>query len=210
MHPDAHAPLIDSPLIDSPPQETMTEQDVYKLALQLAQDIAPRYGLDVVKLARFTTAVVNVETGRTYNPSLKNKTSSARGLMQVLSCTQRWMEEKLSLPFAPQSVALGSSCKQYAKKNPPQVSPDKDRMYEPGYNMRIGMMYAAYQLKRYGQDERKAAHAYNQGSFNGSSAGSAYASTVLSRKSGIDFAAHERSFQDVYAEASRTRHYEFR
>lgn len=188
----------------------MTEEDVYRLALQVAQDIAPRYGIDVVKLARFTTAIVNVETGRTYNPLLKNKSSSARGLMQVLSCTQRWMEEKLSLPFAPQSVALGSSCKQYAKKNPPQIAPDKDRMYEATYNLRIGMMYAAYQLKRYGLDERKAAHAYNQGNFNNSSAGAQYASTVLARKNGIDFATHESRMQNVYAEASRVRHYEFR
>ena len=188
----------------------MTEQDVYRLALQIAQDIAPRYDIDVVKLARFTTALANVETGRTYNPLLKNRNSSARGLMQVLSCTQRWMEEKLSLPFAPLSVPLGSSCKQYAGKNPPQVTPDKDKMYEAVYNLRIGMMYVAYQLKRYGLDERKAAHAYNQGSYNSSSAGAGYASTVLARKNGIDFAAHERRMQDVYAEASKPRYYEFR
>ncbi len=188
----------------------MTEQDVYKLALQTAQTIAPIYGLDVVPLARFATALANVETGGTYNPLAKNRSSSARGLMQVLICTQRWMEEKLKLPFAPASVQLGSSCKQYTSRNPATTTPDRDRMYDAAYNMKIGMTYAAYQLKRYGQDERRAAHAYNQGSYNASSAGVAYANKVLSGKQGISFAAYEKSMQELYTAASSPRHYEFR
>lgn len=120
----------------------MTEQQVYNLALQTAQTVAPEYGMDPVALARASTAIAWIESS--YNPNARNKRSTARGLMQMLIGTQREIETKY-----------------LRKKHEP------NRIFEPAYAMLLAQNYIGYQYNRYNGDWTKAIHAYNQGSFPG-------------------------------------------
>lgn len=120
----------------------MTEEQVYALALQTAQTVAPDYGADPVALARAATAIAFIES--TYNPNARNKRSTARGLMQILLGTQREIETK------------------FLRK-----AHEPDRIFDPAYAMALAQNYIGYQYERYGGDWTKAIHAYNQGSFPG-------------------------------------------
>lgn len=134
----------------------MTRNEVITIAKRLAQHIAPKFGLSPEELAQISTAVAWKESR--FNPTAENSTSSARGLMQVLINTQRETEKKYANSgFAPAK---------YKSSAYPDAPIGKDRMFEPEYNMLIGMSYLAYQLKRYG-DTKRGVHAYNQGRYPG-------------------------------------------
>ena len=136
--------------------ESYLDSILSKICKKLAKQIAPKFGLAPEELAQISTAVAWKESR--FNPSAENNTSSARGLMQVLINTQRETEKKYAkVPFAP--AKFKSS---YYKSAPI----GNDKMFDPEYNMLIGMSYLAYQLKRYG-DIGKGIHAYNQGSYPG-------------------------------------------
>lgn len=142
----------------------MTEQEVYNQALAnsfwITQNIARYKSIDPYRLARVTTAIAKVESN--YNPKAKNKNSTARGLMQILICTQREIEAKYLKvkTFPPASIF----CKMYPKA--PVNVKILDQIYSPYYGLLIGQTYLAYQVIRYNNDWAKATHAYNQGSYN--------------------------------------------
>lgn len=122
--------------------KNMTEQQVYALALDTANKLAPPQGVDPVQLARTATAIAWVESS--YNPNARNRRSTARGLMQMLIGTQREIETKF-----------------LKKKHEP------NRIFDPAYAMLLAQTYILYQYERYNNDWTKAVHAYNQGSFPG-------------------------------------------
>lgn len=134
----------------------MTRQEVQTIAKRLSQHIAPKFGLSPQELAQISTAIAWKESR--FNPNAENNTSTARGLMQVLINTQRETEKKyMGSGFAPAK---------YKSSAYPEAPIGNDRMFDPEYNMLVGMSYLAYQLKRYG-DTKRGVHAYNQGSYPG-------------------------------------------
>lgn len=139
----------------------MIESEVYSLAYEAAAKVQLRYPTtNQNELAKWATAIAKTESN--FNPDAKNKSSTARGLMQMLICTQREVEKKhAKVDFAPASY----SCKSY-----PQSTVDRaeDKIYDPEYAMLLAVFYLAYQYRRY-KDWHKAVHAYNQGSYPGSS-----------------------------------------
>lgn len=139
----------------------MTEQEVFKLAYEVASDgIAEKYGCNPSQMAVRLTAIARTES--TFRPEAKNRNSTARGLMQILICTQREVEKKhAKVDFAPASY----SCKVYPTAT---VSAEEDRMYNPNYAMFIAAHYLGYQYRRYKGDWDRTVHAYNQGSYPGS------------------------------------------
>lgn len=142
----------------------LTRQQVEALARKVAPTVIQKVGggVDTNKLVALAVGVSAVETGGTFNPESDNDNSSARGIMQVLICTQRAIEADYGYGFAPASYKPPSSCQ---VKNIPRdtVPKPRDRMYSPEYAMTIGMTNLAYQLKRYNNNERLALVAYNQG-----------------------------------------------
>lgn len=158
----------------------MTEIDVHGLAKRHASVIAPAYGIDEDQLAKYLTAIAKLESN--YNAGAKNKSSTARGLMQILICTQREIEKKRAkVPFAPASY----NCKSFTGQ-PDTVDSADDVIYNPEYCMYLAAHELAYQYKRYVKKYAKnvwqiAAHAYNQGSYPGTRKqdGANYANTVL-------------------------------
>lgn len=170
----------------------MTQQEVYNQALAnafwITQNIARFKNIDPYALARVSTGVAKVESN--FNPTAKNKSSSARGLMQILICTQREIEAKyLKVKNFPEASL---PCKSYPKA--PVNTKILDKIYTPFYGMLIGQVYLAYQYNRY-NDWAKAIHAFNQGSYNKSApkaAGKTYLAKVNSRLNEIDFAQLEK------------------
>lgn len=157
----------------------MSEFEVMALAKRNASVIAPAYGIDPEQLAKYLTAIAKLESN--YNEKAKNKTSTARGLMQILICTQREIEKKRAkVPFAPASY----NCKNFSGQ-PATVNPDQDVIYNAEYCMFLAAHELAYQYNRYKKKYPNgwqiAVHAYNQGSFPGTrkTDGSKYAQTVL-------------------------------
>ena len=118
----------------------MSESDVYSRALTIANNVAPRYGVNPYELAKVVTAVARIESN--YCPTAKNTQSSARGLTQILIGTQKEIESK------------------YLRKNH-----EPDKVYEPNYALLLAETYLAYQYKRY-KNWYKAMWAYNQGSYS--------------------------------------------
>ncbi len=165
----------------------MTQQEVYNQALAnsfwITQNLPRFKDIDPYALARVSTGVAKVESN--FNPTAKNKSSSARGLMQILICTQREVEAKyLKLKNFPEASLY---CKSYPKA--PVNTKTLDKIYTPYYGMLIGQVYLAYQYKRY-NDWAKAIHAFNQGSYNNTApklAGKTYLGKVNTRLNEINF-----------------------
>lgn len=158
--------------------------EVYSIALNNAfwiQQNLPRFSnIDPYSLARVSTAVAKVESN--FNEKAKNTNSSARGLMQILICTQREIELKyLKIEWPVASL----NCKSYPKA--PVNATKLDKMYNAKYGLLIGQIYLCYQFNRYKEDWQKAIFAYNQGSFNGKQAGYTYLSKVNTVMKSIDF-----------------------
>jgi soluble lytic murein transglycosylase-like protein len=145
-------------------------------ATQLVASVTPRatqlFGGNPTELAYRSVIISAVETGGQFNADAANTTSSARGLMQTLICTQRFMEEKLQMPFQPASFSSkGTYCaKLYEKKEPAKVPANRDYLLAtPRYGVLIGSAYLAYQLQRY-NDLDRAIIAFNQGKYNATNA----------------------------------------
>lgn len=146
----------------------MTLQEITRLAANAAQRAVQVFGGTANELAYRSVIISAVETGGTFNPKAENDASSARGLMQTLICTQRFMEERLGLPFAQAMFSTRKTyCeKLYSSKEPPKVAQAQDYLLNtPSYGMLIGSAYLAYQLQRYKTLE-KAIVAYNQGNYS--------------------------------------------
>lgn len=142
----------------------LTRQQVEALARKVAPTVVQKVGggVDTNKLVALAVGVSAVETGGVFNSDADNDNSSARGLMQVLICTQRAIEADYGYGFAPASYKPQPSCQ---VKNAPRdtVPKTRDKMFSPEYGLTIGMTNLAYQLKRYNNNERLALVAYNQG-----------------------------------------------
>lgn len=143
------------------------------IVFNIAKDVAPLYGADAAKLTEYLTAIAVVESG--LRVDARNKASTARGILQMLICTQRENEKKrLKSSFAPAMF----SCKSYPTD---KVNEEKDRLlFDVDYAVLLASHELAYQFKRYKKDWSKAVHAYNQGSFPGTrpNDGLAYAKKV--------------------------------
>lgn len=149
----------------------MNTTEIYNIAIEAAECAANYYSVDSQTLANYLVKIAQVESGG--NPKAKNKNSTARGLMQMLICTQRENEKKrLKINYAPAMY----SCKSYPTEI---VAEDQDKIFEPEYSMALAAVELAYQYDRY-KDWEKAIHAYNQGSFPANkSAGEHYVSLVM-------------------------------
>lgn len=138
----------------------MGENEFLEIALKQASEIAPKYGADPKLIAQYLLAIAKVES--TLRVNARNKSSTARGIMQMLICTQRENEKKRAkIDFAPAMF----SCKSYKTTT---VSEDKDKVLnDPEYAIMLATYEFCYQYKRYKYDIDKAIHAYNQGSYPG-------------------------------------------
>ena len=151
----------------------MTEKEVYSIAIGYSKQFAGKYKANPEELATVLVAIAKVESN--LNPSAKNKSSTARGLMQFLICTQREVEKKRAKTgFAPAMY----SCKVYPTKT---VSLSEDKMFEPDYAIKLAVHEIGYQFSRY-KKWNMAIHAYNQGSCRAkNSEGNKYAAKVGSK-----------------------------
>jgi soluble lytic murein transglycosylase-like protein len=164
----------------------MTLNEVYSIALNNAfwikQNLTRFSNIDPYALARVTTAIAKVESN--FNEKAKNTGSSARGLMQILICTQREIELKyLKIEWPVASL----KCSSYPKA--PVDATKLDKMYSAKYSLLVGQVYLCYQYNRksINGDWQKAIFAYNQGSFNGKQAGYNYLKKVNAAMNSIDF-----------------------
>lgn len=113
----------------------------YKLAYPLAYwDVVQRwskaYDLDPLLIL----AVIREESG--FSPTAVSS-SGARGLMQLLPSTARWIaEEKLGIPYR------------------------EEDLFDPEYNIRLGSWYLHHLLDQFGEREAWAVAAYNGGPGN--------------------------------------------
>jgi len=135
----------------------MTRNNFENLAFKIAKYAAEKYNCCRIQLANYLTAIAATESR--FHEKAENKHSTARGIMQVLICTQRENEKKrMKAEFAPAMY----SCKVYPTEI---VSREKDRMFDPEYSILVASYELAYQYKRYDDDWNKAVYAYNQGSY---------------------------------------------
>lgn len=135
----------------------MLRNDFEFLAFRLARYAANKYDCCYIQLANYLTAIAATESR--FHEKAENRNSTARGIMQILICTQRENEiKRMHVEFAPAMY----SCKIYPTKT---VSRDKDKMFTPEYAILVASYELAYQYKRYGNDWNKAIYAYNQGSY---------------------------------------------
>ena len=148
----------------------MEQGEVYNLALKYANEVVDKYGIDDPEaMAKYLTGVAHIESK--FDENAKNKHSSALGLMQMLSATQKEVETKRL-----------------------KVEPaDHSALLDPDYAMQLAAYEFGYQYKRYKGDWQKAIHSYNQGSFPGGhpNDGKNYAQNVLS------FAGNDDLFADM-------------
>ena len=151
----------------------MTQDEVFQMALGIATSVCPGYEEDPNTIALMATGIAKKESG--YSESAKNKHSTARGLMQMLICTQREVEKKRAkVDFADAMY----SCNVYPTDT---VDQSDDLIFDPNYALLLAIHEICYQMNRYGDDQQKAIHAYNQGSFPGvhKSDGTLYARSVI-------------------------------
>ena len=146
-------------------------QIVFNTAYAYSQPYANKFGVDASLMAIYLTAIAKKESN--FNTSAKNKNSSARGIMQILNCTQRAIEKRLGLPFQP----MNGKCNTLRGGINVPLALDK-LMNDPNYSIMLAANELAYQYKRY-KDWGKAIHAYNQGSYSGKADGEKYKNNVL-------------------------------
>ncbi len=150
----------------------MTAAEAYKIHISQAQKVGEMLGIAPYELAKYAFAVQKVEN-RQFNPAATNKSSSARGMMQMLKGTQKEIETKyLKKDFVP------------------------DRIFNAEYAVFLGQYELGRQLNRYKGNWRKAVHAYNQGSYQekkskskGFAAGENYTNGVMNELYKTDYAA---------------------
>ena len=149
----------------------MTEQAAYSLHIESSRKVASMIDVSPSELAQYAFAVNKIEN-RPLDPKARNKSSSARGMMQMLLGTQKELETK------------------YLKD-----SHVPDNIFKPDYAIYLGQYELARQYKRYKGDWRKAIHAYNRGSYQptksntkGFAYGENYANSVVNMLYKTDFA----------------------
>lgn len=156
-------------------QNRLLPDKVFNLAVKYAKQVKGKYKeINTSELAKYLTAVIKTESN--FNPNAQNKNSTARGLGQILICTQRELEYKhISTEFAPAMF----NCKKYSQATVPAGT---DKMFDPKYAVKLAAYYLGYQWNRY-RDWFKALAAYNQGSYNENNKenGSNYARIVLKK-----------------------------
>lgn len=151
---------------------TLTREQVIDKALNAAEFIANKLGTPETELAKYMIAIAYVES--TFNTHAKNKSSSARGLSQVLINSQRWIEGKLNIPQQPAMMKASKY-----PKAPVTAIAEEDMMFNPDYALLIGTWYLAYNYGRY-NNWHKAVTAYHLGSYNSTSTdGKIYLAKVL-------------------------------
>lgn len=150
----------------------MEKTAIISKALDASNVVSQLLGVPVEELTRYLVAICYVESK--FDPRAKNKSSTARGLTQVLINSQRWIEVKMKLPHPP---AMYRASK-YPKAPVTPYSED-DKMFNPDYAMLIGAWYLAYNYDRY-NNWHKAVTAYHLGSYDGSNQdGKIYKNKVL-------------------------------
>jgi len=155
----------------------LTTQQLRNIITKYATLYANQLGLDKQGLEDLGVAIAMVEN-RPLDAKARNKSSTARGIMQVLICTQREVEAKyLKIDFPKAQFP----CKYYP--NAPVGTANDDKMYDADYNVRVGMRYLAYQVARYKGDYYKAAYAYHKGSYpvKDDGGGKSYANKALAQ-----------------------------
>lgn len=155
----------------------LTAQQVYTLAVSAVSRLST-VTVTPHELSLLLTALAEKES--TFRPEAKNRGSTARGLTQILICTQREIERQMKIPYAPAS----ERCSKLAAKEP-VVSPSDDKMYDPRYALLLAAFYLHRQIVRYNGDIHRGLHAYNQGSYDAKkpkAAGESYAKDLLRRR----------------------------
>jgi len=151
----------------------LSPQQIYNILAKTSDWLIKNYpkfsGINAIELTNWGFAVAKTES-RSFNTEAQNQTSTARGLMQVLEGTKKGIEEKiLKIPVAP-----------------------VEKMFDPEYNVKIGLAYLAYQFAYY-KDWRKSVIAYHLGGYNEKyklfSQGLAYYDTVNKFYNSTDFIA---------------------
>lgn len=159
-------------------KKILTEAQTYGYHKAIAPKVAVAYGLSADDLTRIAFAV-NKKENRSFNAAAKNPASSARGMMQMLSGTQKEVETKI-----------------LKVKNSP------DKIFDPVYAIYLGQIELARQVKRY-NDWEKGVHAYNRGSYNPKSTGfkngEAYKNDVMNHVARTNFAALESAITNNQA-----------
>lgn len=158
---------------------TLDKNTVLKKALRASEIIGNKLGVPSEELAQYLTAIAYVES--TFKDDATNKSSTARGLPQVLINTQRWIEVKLNVAHP---VAMYKASKY--PKTPTTPYKEDDAMFNPDYALLIGAYYLGYNYIRY-NDWYKAITAYHLGSYNSkSSDGTLYKNKVLNAFEKLD------------------------
>jgi hypothetical protein len=139
----------------------MEKATIIDKAIDAASIVSQITSVPAEELTKYLVAISFVES--TFDPKAKNKSSTARGLTQVLINSQRWIEDKLKIPQVP---AMHKASK-YPKAPVTPYSED-DKMFNPDYALLIGGWYLAYNYKRY-NNWHKAITAYHLGSYKSSS-----------------------------------------
>lgn len=149
----------------------LSPQIVYNTAYAYSKPYASKLGINAELMALYLTAIAKKESN--FTTDAKNKKSSARGIMQILNCTQRAIEKRMKLPYQP----MNGTCSTLRVGIKVPLAIDK-LMNDANYSIMLAANELAYQFKRYG-DWGKAIHAYNQGSYNGKTDGEKYKNNVL-------------------------------
>jgi len=154
--------------------------NVFDLAIKHAKQVRNKYKeIKPLELAKYLTAVIKVESN--FNPYAQNKNSTARGLSQILICTQRELEYKhIKEDFAPAMF----NCKAIPQAT---VNAKLDKMFDADYAVMLAAYYLGYQYNRY-VDWFKAIAAYNQGSYTEKNKleGKNYANKVMEALKDLD------------------------
>lgn len=144
----------------------MTEQEVYNIAREQAQKVKKFYdenrpsyaGFDPEELAIVATSIAKVESGdykaikTNLNEKAYNK-STASGLMQIKTPYVKDDIEKRILRVPVTSAST---------------------IFEPEYNLYLGIAFLAYQYQRYGFNTDKMVTAYHLGSYKVTTDGKEY------------------------------------
>lgn len=162
----------------------LTTAEVYTLAQKAVTALAYRYpALDRKQWAKTLTTLAWVESK--YDTQAVNKSSTARGIMQILKGTREWLEQRLNIKTTSQ-----------------------DRlMADPAYSVFLAAEYIAWLYGRKGIGSwNRAIVAYHLGHYDASSkAGKDYAAAYSAADKTLDWSS-VRVSSDVAA-ASKTRYY---
>jgi hypothetical protein len=139
------------------PAQKLKEHQVYLLALRAIPKVTKKYPVDdELGMARVLVGLAWQESK--FDPKAANKSSSARGLTQVLKGTQPAIEKLMGWP-----------------------AKDPDARFDAQYAMDLAAGYMAYHYNRKGSkgNWRKSLVAYHDGHYSANGAGVGYAKLIL-------------------------------